>query len=109
MADFYQTLGVSKSASADESKRAYRTLAHEHHPDKDKDNETKFKEIDEAYQVLPNTDNRAQYDRFGSNFQNNAGFNGATAQGFGGFDFSNFAQGFGQGIEFEDAFDIFSD
>lgn len=110
--DYYQTLGVSKSASADEIKRAYRKLAHEHHPDKDKGNEAKFKEINEAYQVLSNPEKRAQFDRFGSNFQNTAGGNGAG--GFnpgaaGGFDFSNFAQGFGGGVEFEDAFDIFSD
>lgn len=99
--DYYQTLGVAKSANAEEIKRAYRKLAHEHHPDKDKGNEAKFKEINEAYQVLSNADKRAQYDRFGANFQNAGGFGGQTGQGFGGFDFNN--------IEFEDAFDIFSD
>ncbi len=99
--DYYQTLGVTKTASADEIKRAYRKLAHEHHPDKDKGNEAKFKEINEAYQVLSDPDKRSRYDQFGAGFQNAAGFGGAGAQGFGGFDFSN--------IEFEDAFDIFSD
>jgi molecular chaperone DnaJ len=106
MADYYQTLGVSKSANADEIKRAYRKLAHEHHPDKNKGNEAKFKEINEAYQVLSDSQKRQQYDRFGANFQNTAQGAGAGGQGFNGFDFSNFAQG---GVEFEDAFDIFSD
>lgn len=106
--DYYQTLGVGKTASADEIKRAYRKLAHQYHPDKDKGNEAKFKEINEAYQVLSNPDKRSQYDRFGSTFQNARG-QGASASGFEGFDFSNFAQGFGGGVEFEDAFDIFSD
>jgi len=108
--DYYQTLGVSKTASADEIKRAYRKLAHEHHPDKNKGNEAKFKEINEAYQVLSNQDKRAKYDQFGHNFQNMGGFGGG-AGGFGGF-----SGGAGQGsawdfsnVEFEDAFDIFSD
>lgn len=100
--EYYQTLGVSKSASADEIKRAYRKLAHEHHPDKDKGNEAKFKEINEAYQVLSSPEKRQQYDRFGANFQNSGG----PASGW---DFSNFTQGFGGGVEFDDAFDMFSD
>jgi molecular chaperone DnaJ len=102
--DYYQTLGVSKTSSAEDIKRAYRKLAHEHHPDKDKGNEAKFKEINEAYQVLSNADKRAQYDRFGSVGGPGQGFN-PNAQGFGGFDFN---QGFGN-VDFEDAFDIFSD
>lgn len=105
--DYYSTLGVAKAASSDEIKKAYRKLAHEHHPDKDKGNEAKFKEINEAYQVLSDPEKRQQYDRFGANFQNTA--KGAGAQGFNGFDFSNFAQGFSGGVEFEDAFDMFSD
>ncbi|MEJ0021562.1 MAG: molecular chaperone DnaJ [Candidatus Doudnabacteria bacterium] len=106
-ADYYQTLGVSKTASADEIKKAYRKLAHEHHPDKNKGNEGKFKEINEAYQVLSDPNKRAQFDRLGANFQNTA--QGAGGPGFNGFDFSNFSQGFNGGVEFEDAFDIFSD
>ncbi len=109
MADYYSTLGVPKGASADEIKRAYRKLAHEHHPDKDKGNADKFKEVNEAYQVLSDPQKRQQYDQFGTNFQNARGGGGA---GPGGFDFSNFSQGFGfngQNVEFEDAFDIFSD
>ncbi len=105
--DYYQTLGVARTASADEIKKAYRKLAHQHHPDKNQGDEGKFKEINEAYQVLSNPDKRAQYDQFGSTFQN-AGRRGAGA-GFEGFDFSNFSQGFGGGGDFEDAFDIFSD
>ncbi len=105
--DYYQILGVSKSASAEEIKRAYRKLAHEHHPDKDKGNEVKFKEINEAYQVLSNPDKRSQYDRFGS-------VGGPGMGGSGGFNPQDFASGFGFNnggfnVEFEDAFDIFSD
>jgi len=109
--DYYQTLGVTKSASADEIKRAYRKLAHEHHPDKNKGNEAKFKEINEAYQVLSDQSKRQQYDQFGSAFQNGARGQGGQAGGFNpnDFDFSNFAQGFGfGGVEFDDPMDIFS-
>ncbi|MFZ2682214.1 MAG: molecular chaperone DnaJ [Patescibacteria group bacterium] len=63
--DFYQTLGVSKTASQAEIKAAFRKLAHEHHPDKGGE-ESKFKEINEAYQALSDTDKRARYDQFGS-------------------------------------------
>lgn len=115
--DFYSTLGVSKTATPEEIKKAYRRLAHEHHPDKDKGNADKFKQINEAYQVLSDPNKRTQYDRFGSGFENAAGGRGGPgAGGFdpSGFDFSGFAQGFGfngqqQGGGFEDAFDIFSD
>ncbi|MCF7845486.1 MAG: DnaJ domain-containing protein, partial [Candidatus Pacebacteria bacterium] len=64
MEDYYKTLGVSKSASKEEIKKAYRKLAHKHHPDKGGDEKT-FKKISEAYQVLSNDNKRAQYDRFG--------------------------------------------
>jgi len=85
--DYYNLLGVSKDASADEIKTAFRKKAHQHHPDKGGD-EAKFKEINEAYQVLGNTDKRKQYDQFGSAYQNGqaggaSGFGGG--QGFGGF------------------------
>jgi molecular chaperone DnaJ len=79
--DYYSILGVSKTASEEEIKKAYRKKAHEHHPDKAKGDEAKFKEINEAYQVLSNKDKRANYDRFGS-ADGPAGFGG---QGFGGF------------------------
>src|SRR5580658_8652190 len=66
--DFYETLGVSKSANADELKRAYRKLAMQYHPDRnqgDKTAEQKFKDISEAYDILKDDQKRAAYDRFG--------------------------------------------
>ncbi|MFA5962360.1 MAG: molecular chaperone DnaJ [Parcubacteria group bacterium] len=114
--NFYDTLGVSKGASDDEIKKAYRKLAHKHHPDKAGGDEAKFKEINEAYQVLSDKTKRSQYDQYGQTFEQ-AGRSGAGAgggQGFGGFDFSGF-QGFGgggQNADFEfgggDFEDIFS-
>ncbi|HDL75112.1 MAG TPA: hypothetical protein ENH06_01910, partial [bacterium] len=58
--DYYQVLGVSKNATQDDIKKAYRKLAHEYHPDKNHGNEKKFKEINEAYQVLSDKDKRSQ-------------------------------------------------
>jgi molecular chaperone DnaJ len=101
--DYYSTLGVSKTATPEDIKKAYRKLAHEHHPDKDKGNESKFKEINEAYQVLSDPNKRQQYDQYGQAFNGAKGQGGAYQQGFNGFDFGNFTGGF------EDAFDIFSD
>ncbi len=101
--DYYQVLGVSKDASEEDIKKAYRKLAHKYHPDKGGD-EKKFKEINEAYQVLSNKEKRAQYDRFGRVFEGGAG---AGAGGFEpGFDFG---AGFGPGVgfDFEDIGDIF--
>ena len=95
-------LGVSKTASADEIKRAYRKLAHEHHPDKQSGNEAKFKEINEAYQVLSDDKKRQQYDTYGS-----AGPSMGSGQGGGGFGGFDFGQGFGGGINVEDIFDMF--
>jgi molecular chaperone DnaJ len=80
--DYYEILDVSKSASAEEIKRAYRKQALKYHPDKnpgDKDAEEKFKEAAEAYEVLSNDEKRARYDRFG-----HAGLGGAASNGFGG-------------------------
>ncbi|HAI74331.1 MAG TPA: molecular chaperone DnaJ [Candidatus Moranbacteria bacterium] len=92
--DYYQILGISKGASDDEIKKAYRKLAHKHHPDKAGGDEAKFKEINEAYQVLSDKSKRQQYDQFGQTFDQ-AGRGGGSAQGgFGGWDFSGF-QGFG--------------
>ncbi len=71
--DYYQVLGVSHDASQDEIKKAYRKLAHKHHPDKGGD-EKKFKELSEAYQVLSDKEKRSQYDRFGSAFEGGKGF-----------------------------------
>lgn len=64
--DYYQILGVSKTASEEEIKKAYRKLAHQYHPDKANGDEARFKEINEAYQVLSDKKKRAQYDQFGS-------------------------------------------
>jgi len=66
--DYYQILGISREASQDEIKKAYRKLAHKYHPDKGGD-EKKFKEINEAYQVLSDKEKKAQYDRFGRVFE----------------------------------------
>ncbi|OIO05385.1 molecular chaperone DnaJ [Candidatus Falkowbacteria bacterium CG1_02_37_21] len=102
--DYYNTLGVDKSANADEIKAAFRKKAHEHHPDKG-GNAEKFKELNEAYQVLGNAEKRKQYDQFGSTFQNGqagGGFNGAG--GFSGF--SGWQNG-GAGFDFEDLGDMF--
>lgn len=115
--DYYQTLGVSKSASKDEIKKAFRKLAHQHHPDKKGGNEAKFKEASEAYSVLSDDAKRARYDQFGAagvggnGGGGQGGFGGFNAQDFGGFDFSGFQGGFGQGqggVEF-DLGDIFGD
>jgi molecular chaperone DnaJ len=109
MKDYYQTLGVDKKASKDEIKKAFRNLAHKYHPDKKTGDDAKFKEINEAYSVLSDDQKRAQYDQFGSAGPNMGG--GFGGQGFEGFDFSQFTQGFngnGQGFEF-DFGDIFGD
>ncbi len=97
--DYYDTLGIKKGASSDEVKKTYRKLARKYHPDLnpgDKTAEMKFKEINEAYEVLSDAKKRSEYDQFGK-----AAFNGS--QGFGGFGAQN--AGFGTG-GFED---IFSD
>ncbi|MBM5790049.1 molecular chaperone DnaJ [Candidatus Parcubacteria bacterium] len=100
--DFYQILGVAKSATQDEIKQAFRKLAHTYHPDKAGGDEAKFKEINEAYQVLGDEKKRAQYDQFGSAAFENGGF--GFGQGAGGFDFSGFG-----GAGFEDLGDLFGD
>ena len=63
--DYYHILGIEKSASDEEVKKAYRRLAHQYHPDRPGGNEQKFKEINEAYQTLSDKTKRIQYDRFG--------------------------------------------
>lgn len=109
--DYYEVLGVNKGSSADEIKKAYHKLAMKYHPDRnpgDKEAEEKFKEANEAYEVLSDPDKKDKYDRFGfagvdPNF-------GAGQGGFGGFGgFGNFGGGFGGagGMNFDDIFDMF--
>ncbi len=67
--DYYEILGVPKTATEDEIKRAYRKLAHQYHPDKNGGDDKKFKEINGAYQILGNKEKKEQYDRFGRTFE----------------------------------------
>ncbi len=98
--DYYKILGVDKSASQDEIKKAFRKVAHKYHPDKQGGDEAKFKEANEAYQVLSNAQKRQQYDQFGS-----AAFGqGGGPSGFGGFGGAQGAQ-----FDFGDLGDIFGD
>jgi len=114
--DYYQILGVKKNASEEEIKKAYRTLAKKHHPDKNKGNkeaENKFKQISEAYAVLSDKEKREQYDRLGAEaFSFGAGGGGQNP--FAGFDFSQFTSGArrgrgGRGASAGGFTDIFSD
>src|SRR5688572_16769938 len=98
--DYYEVLGIGKDASADEIKKSFRRLAVQHHPDKEGGSEEKFKEINEAYEVLKDPSKRQRYDQFG-----HAGVGGAAgggnpfggAGGFGGqagnFDFGDLGLG----------------
>ncbi|HMC23345.1 MAG TPA: DnaJ C-terminal domain-containing protein [Thermoanaerobaculia bacterium] len=93
--DYYQILGVKKSASEEEIKKAYRSLAKKYHPDKNKGNkeaENKFKEISEAYAVLSDKEKREQYDRLGAEAFSFGG-RGGGQDPFAGFDFSQFTSG----------------
>ena len=110
--DYYDVLGVSKTADKDEIKKAYRKLALKYHPDKnpdDKEAEDKFKEVNEAYEVLSDEDKRQKYDQFGfagvdPNYQGGYGGGGYGGSGFGGgYTGGGFSGGSG-GFE-----DIFSD
>jgi len=109
--DYYKTLGVPRNANKDEIKKAYRKLAHQFHPDKG-GNEAKFKEINEAYQILGDDSKRAQYDQFGQVFEGGkgpgqGGFEWAPGSGFGGFGFGD--DGRSGDFDFADIFeDVFS-
>ncbi|MBI2610029.1 molecular chaperone DnaJ [Candidatus Giovannonibacteria bacterium] len=98
--DYYEILGVARNASKDDIKKAFRKLAHKFHPDKSGGDEAKFKEINEAYQILQDEKKRAEYDRYGRVFGDMGG------GGAGGFDFSNFSNfsDFDFGDIFEDFF-----
>lgn len=111
MADYYKVLGVPQNATKDEIKKAYRALAHKYHPDKSGGDENRFKEINEAYQVLSDEKKRAQYDQFGKTFedaQRQGGFNwGGFSQGS-GFDFGGGSFDSAQGeFDFSDIFEDF--
>src|SRR5271154_4252144 len=98
--DYYQTLGVPRTASSDEIKTAFRKLARKHHPDVAKDKkagEIKFKEINEAYEVLGDSENRKKYDQLGQNW--NA--QGVPPQGRQGFSTQGPGEGSGQEFHFE--------
>lgn len=103
--DYYDILGVPKSANEDEIKKAFRKQAHQHHPDKAGGDEAKFKELNEAYQVLSSPEKRKQYDQYGQTFEQ-AQANGQAPGGggpFGGFDFGS------AGINVDDLGDMFGD
>lgn len=94
MKDYYEVLGVPKTASKEDIRKAYRKLAHKYHPDKKDGDEAKFKEINEAYQILSDDQKRSQYDKFGRVFEQNQGPNQAS-----GFDFNQ--GGFNEGFSFD--------
>jgi molecular chaperone DnaJ len=99
--DYYEILGVDKGASADEIKKAFRKLAVKYHPDKDGGDETKFKEINEAYEVLKDQQKRQRYDQFGhagvGGSSGGGGYGGAPFEGFNGFGGQNVHFDFGDG------------
>src|ERR1044072_2800282 len=93
--DYYEVLGVSKGASADEIKKAFRKAAVQHHPDKEGGDEAKFKEANEAYEILKDQQKRQRYDQFG-----HAGV-GGSAGGGGGDPFDGFGGFNGQNVHFD--------
>lgn len=100
--DYYKILGVEKNSAPEEIKKAFKKSAMQHHPDRPGGNEAKFKEINEAYQVLGDAEKRKKYDQFGSDFEQSAGGGGfgggAGWQDFGGADFGDlFGDLFGGG------------
>ena len=102
--DYYKALGVEKTATPEQIKKAYRKLARQHHPDvnpNDQGAEQKFKEINEANEVLSDPEKRKKYDQFGADWQRYqqqpGGGAGRGGQPGGGFDWSQYTQGQGQG------------
>lgn len=108
--DYYKILGVEKNASTDEVKKAFKKAALQHHPDRPGGDEKKFKEINEAYQVLSDTEKRQRYDQFGSDFEQQGGFGG----GMNWEDFMKATRGQGGqngnfSFDFGDLGDVFGD
>ena len=103
--DYYDLLGVSRNASAEEIKKAFRTKAHQFHPDKSTGDAEKFKEINEAYQVLSDTTKRQQYDQYGQTFDQARRQGGAPA----GDPFGFGQNGFQGNVDFGDLGDMFGD
>lgn len=101
--DYYSVLGVEKTSSKDEIKKAFHKLAHKYHPDKNNGDDAKFKEVNEAYQILSDERKRAEYDRYGETFANGGG----AGQGGFGFDWGGFQNQ--EGYDMGDLGDIFSD
>lgn len=104
--DYYKVLGVERGASETEIKQAFRKLAHQYHPDKNSGNDVKFKEINEAYQILGNKEKRQRYDQFGSTADS-----AASGFGGGGFNWQDIGGNFGgnsgpAGVDFDDLGDI---
>lgn len=107
--DYYRTLGVGRSASEQDIKQAYRKLARQYHPDvnpNDKRAEARFKEINEAYEVLSDKEKRQKYDRFGADWQRYEQV-GGYGGGVGGNPFGGGVRGSGPGPNFSDIFDVF--
>ena len=98
--NYYKILGVDKNASKSEIKKAFHKLAHKYHPDKKGGDEAMFKKASEAYSVLSDEKKKAEYDTYGRVFGSDDGGGAGAGQGFGGFDFSGFAQQ-GGNVEFD--------
>lgn len=102
--DYYDVLGVSKDATEDDIKKAYRKLAMKHHPDRESGDESKFKEVSEAYETLGDATKKSQYDNRGSNFAHGSTYSGGNFSD-GNIDLEELFKSFGhQGAPFADLF-----
>ncbi len=107
--DYYEILGVAKSASKEDIKKAFHKLAHKFHPDKSSGDVDKFKEASEAYSILSDEKKRAEYDSYGRVFSDGGGAGGGGGFNTQGFDFSQFQDAFQQGFGGFDMGDVFGD